>query len=162
MSSTYWNTFAQIYRDLAPPLKPSLEDVTVIENALVQRRAQSSRKNLNALMCGVTPALAELTLPTGAQLVAVERSEPMIGGIWPGNTAARTAVRGTALQWPEAAVNTITAYKDKDTRFSFSTIEEIRAALPNSLEETRCRIPSYALGERCPMFILKPRTPIDT
>ena len=61
-----------------------------------------------------------------------------------------------ALKWPEAAINTITNYKDKDTRLSFPTVEEIRAVLPPELKETLFRVPGYALGERFPMFAFAP------
>jgi SAM-dependent methyltransferase len=268
----YWNAFAYTYRNLAPPLKPSAEDVTAAEDTLARWRTEHARVDLNALLCGVTPALAEMKLPLGTQLEAVEQSEPMIRAIWPGDTATRRAIRGnwldlpnadhsvdiilgdgcfncmeypvgyralfTSLQrvlasdgivlmrffvrpeqredlesvfsdlhaaripsfhifkwrlamalqestaagivvneihaawaarhirtsdlasklgWSEVTIKTIDAYKGKETRFSFPSVDEVRAVLPDSLSEILVRVPSYPLGERCPTFVLKPR-----
>ena len=269
---TYWNVFATNYRNLAPPLKPGPEDVAVIEGALARWRADRPVRELNALLCGVTPALADLKFPARTKLLAAEQSEPMIRAIWPGNQTDRTVVRANwldlpiadrsldiilgdgccncmgfplgyralfaslhrvlardgillmrffvrpdrseeidsifadlhgarissfhifkwrlamALQgdtatgivvneiyetwaargirsrdlaaklgWPEVAINTIAAYEGKSTRFSFPTIEEIRAVLPERFDEIFVRVPGYDLGERCPMFALRPR-----
>lgn len=268
----YWNVFAHAYRNLGPPLKPSIEDVTVIEDTLARWRTDHPVRELNALLCGVTPALADLTFPARTRLLAAEQSEPMIRAIWPGNDATRTAVRcnwldlpsadhscdivlgdgcfncmeyplgyralfaslhrvlvrdgiflmrffvrpsvgeeiesifaelhearipsfhifkwrlamalqqstatgivvneiyeawaargirsadlASKLGWSEVVIDTITGYKGKETRFSFPTIEEVRAVLPEHFEEIFIREPGYDLGERCPMFALKPR-----
>ncbi len=268
----YWDTFADNYRNLGSPLKPSVEDVTVIEETLAQQWSDPPDRVRSALLCGVTPALADLKFPARTRLLAAERSEPMIRGIWPGNTATRTAVRcnwldlpgadcsfdivlgdgcfncmdfplgyralfaslhrvlardgmlmmrlfvrpsgredidsifadlqrvkissfhvfkwrlAMALQqstaagivvneiyeawaargirpadlaarlgWSEVAINTIAAYNGMSTRLSFPTLEEVRAAQAEHFEEVFVRVPGYDLGERCPMFALKPR-----
>ena len=100
----YWNVFAHNYRNLAPPLKPGPEDVAVIEDALAHWRVAHPNPNreLNALLCGVTPALAELKLPARTRLLAAEHSEPMVRAIWPGDNAARTAVCSGATELARA------------------------------------------------------------
>lgn len=268
----YWNVFAETYRNIGPPLKPSAEDVRVMEDTVAKWWSGRSSTNLKALLCGVTPALAELKLPAGTQLIAVEQSQPMIDGIWPGDTASRKAHCGNwldlpfadhshdivlgdgcfnclpypdgyrslfaslrrvlhcdgiflmrlfvrpdqgentesvfadllagripsfhifkwrlamALQdtisegivvdriyqawvrsriesselvsnfgWRENVINTINMYQGKETLFSFPTVEEIRAVVPDTFGEMFVREPGYPLGERCPMFALKPR-----
>jgi SAM-dependent methyltransferase len=268
----YWGAFADAYHNLGPPLKPSAEDVEVVEGALEQWRRERPARELNALLCGVTPAFANLNFPAGTRLLAAEQSEPMIRALWPGDNATRMAVRGnwlelpradhtcdivlgdgcfqcmaypgghrallasmhrvlvsdgivlmrffvrpsvredidslfadlhaakissfhvfkwrlamalqssteagivvneiyeawaargirstdlaTKLGWPVAAIDTITAYQGKGTRFSFSTLEEIRAVVQEHFDEIFVREPGYDLGERCPMFALSPR-----
>ncbi len=268
----YWDTFARNYLHLAPPLKPGPEDVAVIEDALVRWQADHPGRQLNALLCGVTPALAALTFPARTRLLAAEQSAPMIRAIWPGNNANRTVVRAnwldlpsadrscdvvlgdgcfncmdfpagyralfaslhrvlardgivlmrffvrpdqgedvesifaalqeatipsfhvfkwrlamalqastatgivvndiyeawiargirsgdlaTRLGWSEVSINTIAAYKGKETRLSFPTLEEVRTTLRENFEEIFVRQPGYDLGERCPMFALRPR-----
>ena len=270
--ATYWNVFAENYRNIAPPLKPCAEDVRIIEDTLA--RWWSSRKltNLKALLCGVTPALAELSLPAEAHLTAVEHSQPMIDGIWPGDTAKRSARCGNwldlpfadnsyhivlgdgcinclpypagyralfaslhrvmhrdgvflmrlfvrpnksessesvfadllsakipsfhifkwrlamALQnstsegivvhriyqawadrnikvselvnqfgWSENGINAINGYREKETRFTFPTVDEIQAMFSETFDEMFVREPAYPLGERCPIFALTPR-----
>lgn len=268
----YWGAFAQAYHNLGPPLKPCAEDVAVVEGALEHWRRERPARQLNALLCGVTPAFANLKFPAGTRLLAAEQSEPMIRALWPGDNANRMAVRcnwlelprpdascdialgdgcfqsmaypqgyrallasihrvlapdgivlmrffvrpsvsddvdalfaelhaakissfhvfkwrlAMALQasteagivvneiyeawamrnirsadlaaklgWPVAAIDTISAYQGKGTRFSFSTLDEIRALLPEHFDEIFIREPGYDLGERCPMFALRPR-----
>ena len=269
--TAYWNTFEVTYRNLGAPLKPCLEDVRVIEVGLTQWCGEHVRPRYSALLCGVTPALAELRLPPGAHLLAVEQSQSMIEAIWPGDTPARTVMRGNwfelpiaprscdivlgdgcfncvdypdgyrglfdslcrvlardgivfmrffmrpderedcdtvfddllagripnfhifkwrlamalqasteegiavgavyaawaargidtgglaaELNWPQAAIATICNYRDKDTRLSFPTRQEIRDAMPRGLREVLYREPGYPLGERCPMFAYTP------
>jgi len=268
----YWDAFAYNYRNLGPPLKPSVEDVTVIEDTLARWWTDHPARELNALLCGVTPALADVRFPVRTKLLALDQSEPMIRAIWPGNNATRAAVRcnwldlpsadhscdiilgdgcfncmdfplgyralfaslhsvlirdgillmrifvrprcseeiesifadlhgaripnfhifkwrlamalqpstttgivvneiyeawaargirstdlASELGWSEAAIDTITAYSAKGTRFSFPTLEEVRVVLSEHFEEISIREPGYDLGERCPMFALKPR-----
>ncbi len=96
----YWNVFGENYRNLAPPLKPSVEDVAVVEDTLARWHRGRCGRKLDALLCGVTPALAALRFPAPTRLLAVDRSEPMIRAIWPGNDASRGAVRASWLALP--------------------------------------------------------------
>jgi SAM-dependent methyltransferase len=267
----YWNAFATNYRNLAPPLKPGPEDVAVVEDTLARWRADHPDRELNALLCGVTPALAGLKLPPRTRMLAAEQSEPMIRAIWPGNLATRAVVRAnwlnlpiadhacdiilgdgcfncldfplgyralvaslhrvlardgillmrvfvrpssredveaifadlqearipsfhifkwrlamalqtstttgivvddiyqawaargirsgdlaTRLGWSAVTIDTIAAYKGKGMRFSFPALEEVRATLPDHFDSVFVRFPDYELGERCPMFALRP------
>jgi len=45
-------------------------------------------------MLGVTPEIAGMAWPAGTKLMAIDRSEPMIAHVWPGDIAgSRTAIR---------------------------------------------------------------------
>jgi hypothetical protein len=61
------------------------------------------------------------------------------------------------LDWPLPAVLTIDAYRDVQTRYTFPTLTEARAALAAAFEETACWFPGYELGERCPTLAFRPR-----
>jgi len=69
----------------------------------------------------------------------------------------RSADLATRLGWSAVTIDTIAAYKGKGTRFSFPAMDEIRAVLPDHFDEIFVRLPGYDLGERCPMFALRPR-----
>jgi len=60
------------------------------------------------------------------------------------------------LGWPPEAIATMDHYRDLDTRYTFPTLRELRAVFGDRFEEADCRIPSYELGDRCPMVTLRP------
>lgn len=59
------------------------------------------------------------------------------------------------LGWPVAVVNTIHNYRNVDTRYSFPTLEEVRACT-GDFEIAAMHVPAYELGERCPTLIMRP------
>jgi len=61
------------------------------------------------------------------------------------------------LNWPQAVIASINAYKGIDTRYTFPTLEELRSILENTFCELACFFPDYELGDRCPTFLLAPR-----
>lgn len=50
-----------------------------------ERGQEIRERNLTALMWGVTPEIADMTWPTGTELLALDRSEEMIQFVWPGD-----------------------------------------------------------------------------
>lgn len=60
-------------------------------------------------------------------------------------------------RWPLRAVLTIDAYRGVQTRYTFPTLAEARAALAEAFEEIACCVPGYELGERCPTLAFRPR-----
>lgn len=74
---------------LRAPLRPNSEVVESIRHALGEHA-------LTTLLLGVTPELADI----GRDLTAVDRSEGMIRGVWPGDTRTRRAVRADWLDLP--------------------------------------------------------------
>ena len=79
---SYWTGLAQCYALLGPPLKPSAEDIGVMEQAVAQATAPGSR-NLEALLLGVTPDIVQMRWPDAYRLFAVDGSWPMVDALWP-------------------------------------------------------------------------------
>ena len=63
------------------------------------------------------------------------------------------------LRWPLPAVQTIDAYRGVQTRYTFPTLAEARAAMAEAFDEFACWFPGYELGERCPTLAFRPRLP---
>jgi hypothetical protein len=83
---SYWDTFADAYGRLDTPLTPSTVDLRVIEEAIeAWMAARNATPHLRALLLGVTPALAQMRLPEGSWLLAIDRSWEMASRIWPGD-----------------------------------------------------------------------------
>ena len=92
MPANHWLSFHERWARLRAPLRPNDEIVATFRDALGGATGR-------VLLLGVTPELAEL----GDELVAVDRSRPMIDHIWPGDTARRSARRGDWLALDFAA-----------------------------------------------------------
>jgi hypothetical protein len=63
------------------------------------------------------------------------------------------------LRWPLHAVLTIDAYRGVQTRYTFPTLAEARAAMAGAFDEIACWFPGYELGERCPTLAFRPCRP---
>lgn len=61
--------------------------------------------------------------------------------------------------WPLAVVQTIDAYRGVETRYTFPTLAEARAAMADAFDEFACWFPHYELGERCPTMAFRPHRP---
>lgn len=85
----YWNEVAEQFRQVGPPLRPCQEDIRLIEAVVAARHGRSSCNGLNALLCGVTPEIADMAWPVGTQLLAVDQSEAMVRYFWPGDIDGR-------------------------------------------------------------------------
>lgn len=101
-TTDHWNRHAQQWQWIASPLRPAPEDIAFIENAVADWHRRQPVPALHALLLGVTPEIARMPWPAGAQLVAIDRSQPMIEAVWPGDTAARRARLGEWTQLPLA------------------------------------------------------------
>jgi hypothetical protein len=94
--STHWNSMARQWQLLGPPLRPCAADIVVMERAV---RAEGERCGvLRAFLFGVTPEIADMSWPAGAQLLAVDRSPEMLGAVWPGDRPGRRAVCGDWIE----------------------------------------------------------------
>jgi SAM-dependent methyltransferase len=88
MAKDHRRDYHQAWSQLTPPLRPHPDVVAAIKQQLTQHPGR-------VLLLGVTPELADIA----AELVAVDVNDSMVAHIWPGNTAARSAVVG---DWREA------------------------------------------------------------
>jgi len=98
--ATYWGgDVAHQWHLYGPPLRPCTADIRAIEDA-VRRFADRPARPLNALLWGVTPEIATMSWPEGTQLLAIDKSQPMIDLVWPGDVAGfRKAVQGDWFEY---------------------------------------------------------------
>jgi SAM-dependent methyltransferase len=89
---SYWNIFADSFRALGPPLRPSAEDIRSMEEAASAWAAGHPGQPLHALLLGVTPEIAQMRWPDLASLMAVDSSMAMAKAVWPGNIPGRSWV----------------------------------------------------------------------
>ena len=102
-SAAFWEHQWLWWDRLGPPLRPSSEDVTLLEQMLEEERAKRARP-LGAVMLGVTPEIASMRWPAGTRLLAVDRSQGMIDHVWPSQPfAGAEVVRGDWTELPLAA-----------------------------------------------------------
>jgi SAM-dependent methyltransferase len=101
-----WPSQARHWHLLGPPLRPSRDDVAIVEGVV---RALLATPRV--LLLGVTPELATLAWPPGTELAAVDRCAGMIGAVWPssGTPAGARAVQGDwrALPIDDASVDLV-------------------------------------------------------
>ncbi|HET6361318.1 MAG TPA: class I SAM-dependent methyltransferase [Gemmatimonadota bacterium] len=83
-ASTPWERHARQWSRVGPPLRPSPEDLAVVERALGAWSTATSRLDSTVLVMGVTPELCSLTTLEGTRVIAVDRSRDMIRAVWPG------------------------------------------------------------------------------
>ncbi len=83
-----------------------------------------------------------------------------LGDIWEAWNAEglNAELLSRQLNWPRAAISTIDAYRDLETRYTFPTLQELRARLSNHFVELACHIQGYELGERCPTLLMERST----
>jgi SAM-dependent methyltransferase len=91
----YWDLLAQRWR-FSAPLSPGPADAAWFEGRLDSLAA--SRPSLQALMLGVTPALAGMRWPATLPVAAVDWSTEMLARVWPASRAPAGAVR-TCADW---------------------------------------------------------------
>src|SRR5690606_18359058 len=84
---------------LAPPLRPSSDDVAAYTEALRGLDAPAP----HALILGVTPELYRLPWRDGTTLLAVDSTQAMIDAVWPGDPAVAFRASWTSLPLPDAS-----------------------------------------------------------
>ncbi|MEX2480523.1 MAG: class I SAM-dependent methyltransferase [Gammaproteobacteria bacterium] len=57
--------------------------------------------------------------------------------------------------WATHTIQTIDAYRNQPTRYTFPTLAELRALLSASFVEDDCQLPDYDFGHCCPRFVLR-------
>jgi hypothetical protein len=99
--TSYWDHFAAAYANLGGPLRPSGEEIGLIEG-IVREWTESRRiASPRALLLGATPAIAAMNWPAKTRLTGVDDSFPMAKSVWPGNVPGeRAMVCGNWLAMP--------------------------------------------------------------
>lgn len=91
-SKNYWDLLAGQFQYQQPPLRPGREDISIFERLISGTRPAFPCLPIDALLLGVTPEIVNLAWPAGSHLLAVEKSQPMIKLIWPGDIPGRRRV----------------------------------------------------------------------
>jgi SAM-dependent methyltransferase len=60
--------------------------------------------------------------------------------------------------WEKQATRSIELYEGQDVVHTFPTVSELRSVLAEFFDEVSISTPAYFLGDRCPSFVLKPRS----
>lgn len=92
----HWAELGQHWARLGPPLRPSQQDVDSYVAAIGCRSNPIAAPR--ALILGVTVEICQLPWPSGTHLLALDRTEAMIHGVWPGKRSQ--AVCGDWLAVP--------------------------------------------------------------
>ena len=79
----HWHSIAREWRYFGSPLRPCDEDTRFMSKIIAKQF--EGKRDLKALLCGVTPEIACMPWPSGALLTAVERAGDMIQEVWPGD-----------------------------------------------------------------------------
>jgi SAM-dependent methyltransferase len=93
---SHWNAHATRWQRIGAPLRPGASDVEHVR-ASVRRFLPPPEGTGRALLLGVTPELAEIDWYPPLSLLAVDKSEGMAAGVWPGDTATRRVQVGDWL-----------------------------------------------------------------
>jgi SAM-dependent methyltransferase len=96
----HWDRVAAHWELLGPPLRPSEQDISLMQQAVARWSTRPVDRRLKALLWGVTPEIAAMAWPEGTDLLAVDRSAEMIRLVWPGDLNGRKAERADWLQLP--------------------------------------------------------------
>jgi hypothetical protein len=89
LQQPHWREAAHHWHHYGSPLRPCAADVRVMEE-FVRRWCPNHRtRPLRALLWGVTPEIATMAWPDGTELLAVDKSRPMIQHVWPGDITGR-------------------------------------------------------------------------
>lgn len=97
---SHWSHHAQQWSLIGPPLRPAPADIVILEQAVADWHANAGLPTPRGLLCGVTPEIARMRWPGHTRLTAVDRSLPMIAGVWPAADAPGAAVCGDWLALP--------------------------------------------------------------
>ena len=103
--ATHWSAFSRIWDLIAPPLRPSAQDVDCYSWHVSEwARLHGPPRGV---ILGVTPELARLPWPKGSIVRAVDRSPEMIERVWPGPRTASILADWTAISLPTSSVDLV-------------------------------------------------------
>ena len=78
----HWGRTACYWPRIGPPLRPCEEDLAFVRDAVREWDGKGTAPRV--LVLGVTPEFWSFPWPQGTDILAVDRSEPMIRAAWPG------------------------------------------------------------------------------
>jgi hypothetical protein len=96
----HWEEMAQQWRQAGPPLRPSKQDSRFYRDTVMEWH-QRSNVAPRVLILGVTPDIYYLPWPEGTDILAVDRSRPMIDIVWPGPEEAVLCTDWLSMTLPD-------------------------------------------------------------
>ena len=99
----YWHTIAAHWNNVGHPLRPNAQDIDGFTSLL----NLPGNRPLRILILGVTPELYGIHWPNGSEILAADRSEPMIKAIWPGPPDTAFTANWTALPFDAASFDAV-------------------------------------------------------
>lgn len=84
-----WSGIAQAYATYTSPLRPSQDDLEIVQRAVNEWRIERPDHPMSVISLGVTPDIAALHWPSGSKLLALDSSMTVIRALWPGNIRPR-------------------------------------------------------------------------
>jgi hypothetical protein len=100
----HWTEIARQWRLAGRPLRPSSQDLSFCLDAVGQWHRHSGVAP-RVLLLGVTPDVYHLPWQEGTDILAVDRSQPMIDIVWPGPKEAVLCMNWLALALPDSSRN---------------------------------------------------------
>ena len=76
-----------------------MAEIDALQRAVAAFASARGARPLRAFLLGVTPEIADMHWPDGAQLLAADRSPEMVCSVWPGDRPGRRAV---CAEWTDA------------------------------------------------------------
>jgi SAM-dependent methyltransferase len=110
--ASHWRSVGAQWALQESPGLPSPEDIAFYEQSVADWHAQARPASVLALLLGVTPEIALMRWPAGAEVVAVDQSQGMIGAVWPGARPGHAAVCARWTELPLAAASRDVAIGD--------------------------------------------------
>ena len=92
-----WETHLKLWNQLGPPLRPSWEDLRIMQEEISSWSKANADSPAQALVFGVTPEFPALNWPQGSRVYALDRSLQMINLIW--YASAQYAAGAVASTW---------------------------------------------------------------
>ncbi len=94
-STRHWPEIARRWEQVGPPLRPSAQDFTFLNDAIGTWAHENGVPR--ALILGVTPELYNLQWPNGTDILAVDHTQSMIDSVWPGPRNAAICAEWTTM-----------------------------------------------------------------
>lgn len=103
-ANDYWKYAFEVFKTLTAPFRPEPAEIAFMERAVRGRLPlQAAPEEARALLLGVTAEITGMRWPEIVELTAVDQSDAMIEGFWPGDLPGRRRlVRGDWLNFPAA------------------------------------------------------------
>jgi SAM-dependent methyltransferase len=101
LTTGHWPDIAKMWKQVGPPLRPSSQDITFLNNTINPWVRDNGSPR--ALILGVTLELYRLLWPNGTDLLAVDHTRGMINSIWPGPPDAAIYADWTDMPLPDSS-----------------------------------------------------------